>query len=535
MLCAGLGASLLTWAAQASAQPEPPPAEPPPAEPPPAEPPPAEASPPPAGPADVSAGPGAGDAAPTGPSAPPPAASVETPAEEVERPPSLGLPPGDKRPEQDYDGRGDRPTSTGEALLWIPRVTFFPVYLATEYLLRKPLGAITVAAERGEWVQEIKDFFTFGPDNNIGVVPTAFLDFGFHPSVGVYFFYNDFLAEGNDLRANAAFGGQEWLKLVVADRVQLDEDSHIKFEARAFNRPDLLYWGIGPDVRSEDESTYEIGFAGGEVLFFTELNAGTFIEVYASGDWVRFDNVECETLHTTLLGDGTVDFACDDPGLEAMAALGTYEVPPGFDTGYAAFRQGGRVALDSRDRRPAPGTGVAAEVKAEHAFDLESADVGRWVKYGGGIAGFVDITGRQRVISLSLTTEFADPLTDDYEIPFTELVGNAVGSESGTEIMRGFRPGRLIGRSAIVGKLEYEYPIWAFLDGSLQVATGNAFGEHLDGFDLEKLRMSFAGGIRSISHRDHSFNFLIGTGTDTFAAGAGLTELRLLIGGTTGF
>jgi hypothetical protein len=102
--------------------------------------------------------------------------------------------------------------------------------------------------------------------------------------------------------------------------------------------------------------------------------------------------------------------------------------------------------------------------------------------------------------------------------------------------MRGFQPGRLLGHSAAVATLEYRWPIWAFVDGTLQAAVGNAFERpHLEDFEPDQLRFSFVGGLRSPNHRDHALNFLVGFGTDTFADGGRPSSFRLLIGGTTGF
>ena len=45
-----------------------------------------------------------------------------------------------KRPVPDYDGRGN-PDSDGDSWeLWIPRVMLSPVYVAHEYLIRRPIG-----------------------------------------------------------------------------------------------------------------------------------------------------------------------------------------------------------------------------------------------------------------------------------------------------------------------------------------------------------------------------------------------------------
>src|SRR5690349_19685617 len=87
------------------------------------------------------------------------------------------IPLGEKRRPQDYDGRKKK-TTVAEDLLWIPRVLFFPFYFTTDYLIRRPLGAIDTAVEKNDVIERAVDLFTFGPNHNAGIVPTAFVDFG---------------------------------------------------------------------------------------------------------------------------------------------------------------------------------------------------------------------------------------------------------------------------------------------------------------------------------------------------------------------
>jgi hypothetical protein len=201
-------------------------------------------------------------------------------------------------------------------------------------------------------------------------------------------------------------------------------------------------------------------------------------------------------------------------------------------------KSGLRFVIDSRQTRPAPGSGFAADLSAEQVSEVDDPDRQGWFNLGASIAGFVDLTGTQRVLSLSLTARMIQPMDDDdYDLPFTELLGAGRREDvPDLELMKGFRPGRLVGKSATAATLEYRWPVWAFLDGVLQTAVGNVWDEyHFEDFRSELLRFSFLGGIRSTNHRDHSFNLLFGVGTETFEQGAAPNAARILIGGTTGF
>ncbi len=448
----------------------------------------------------------------------------------------------EKREPTDYDGRPDV-TSAAEDALWIPRVLFFPVYIVTEYFLRVPLGALTVAVEENDVIATIQNFFFFGPDKNIAIIPTGLIDFGFRPSVGLYFLWNDFLTKGNDLRATAAFGGIQFWKGGLANRIGIDtpvgterSKSYVQFEANFLTRHDLLFWGVGSTTSDDDEATYGIFTWGGGARIHVEPWRGTFFEGWVTGRFTKTGAGECGG-QVSVVTESYIARVCESPTLRRNVLDGAYPLPPQYGRPYATVKSGVRVALDSRDPRPAPGTGVAIDVSAEHVAELDQPALGGWLNWGGVVGAFVDLTGKQRVLGLTLAARFQDKLRDETIIPFTELVGaKHIEDVPDLDLLRGFKPGRLLGSSAIAATVDYRWPIWAFLDGTLQAGVGNTFEEpHLEDFDPELLRFSFLGGIRTPNHRDHSFNFLLGFGTKPFSEGAAPSGLRFVLGGTTGF
>ncbi len=482
-LVAGLGAAALPLSAWAQTAPTSPPAD----------------TPPPAPPV-----------APAAPAPPAPPAAPAAPS----APAAAPLSAGEKRETPDYDGRGEAPTTVGEGALWVPRVALFPAYLVSEYLVRRPLGFVVTSAEQGRWIQELSDFFTFGPENNIGIVPTALVDFGFRSSVGVYFFYDDFLARQNDLRVHAGYGGEDWLRLTVADRVRLDDDSTVKFRVEAWKRPDGAYYGLGPSSLDAASTHYGAHIYDAGMVFESQTTKTVRIEADFGVRHQDFFDATC----------------CDAPSLAGRIEAGAISAPPGFVDGYTAQRMALSFAYDTRPPRPEPGSGMRLELQAENAIDMDSPTEGRWVRWGGSLGGFVDLTGTARVVGLAVHTQFVEPLADR-DVPFTEQA--QLGGES---ILRGFREGRLVDRSLAALTLEYRYPIWSFLDGALDAGVGNVFGDHLEGFSPKRLRFAFDAGMRTANkHRDHSFDFLVGAGTETFEDGAALTELRLVLGARKGF
>ena len=128
-----------------------------------------------------------------------------------------------------------------------------------------------------------------------------------------------------------------------------------------------------------------------------------------------------------------------------------------------------------------------------------------------------------------MSTLLSDPLGRAART-VTELV-----KLGGPGMMPGFRAGRLADRSAAVATLRYAWPIWIWLNGSLQVATGNVFGARFEGFRAERNRLSAAIGIESIGSRDSIFQALVGFGTETFESGAEIDSLRVVLGARRGF
>ena len=430
-----------------------------------------------------------------------------SPALASAKPPS----PPPKREAPNYDGRKEE-TTPGDVALWVPRILVSPLYLGSEYVVRRPLGALVGWAEHSNLPKALYDLFTFGPDHSAGFAPIGFLDFGFNPSVGVYVFWNDAFAKGNDIRLHATTWGESWLAGVITDRIRLAEGRSVAFRFAGIKRPDLRFNGIGPDSRDGDRSRYGQDSLDGRVSFDMRLWRTSRVETWAG-------------LKSNWFYDGNFG---DDPGILRAVANGRYALPDGFERGYTAQYSGVHAAFDTRKPGTDDQSGLRVEFDAAQGSDLRRA-VGGWVRYGGGVGAFLDLNDKGRVLSANVMTQFVDPLGRE-PVPFTELV--TVGGDGP---MRGFLPGRVLGRSAAVATLRYRWPIWIGLDGAMEASVGNVFDEHLKGLSAEKLRFSTAIGIETVGSPDSAFQLLAGLGTETFEQGARVDSFRLVIGTNRGF
>ncbi|WP_394833269.1 BamA/TamA family outer membrane protein [Pendulispora rubella] len=418
-----------------------------------------------------------------------------------------------KRPLPDYDGRGDDPATAGDVALWVPRLLFSPLYFTSEYLIRRPLGALITGAERAGLPEALYDFFTFGPDHNAGFLPIGFVDFGFNPSVGIFLFWRDAFFKGNEFQIHGTTWGTDWVAAQFVDRITFHNRDTLTLSAGGIRRPDHAFFGIGARSLQGDRSRY-----GRDQV---DVNAMVDLHLWRASRLEAGMGLKTVEIYNGHFGG--------DPNIDQGAAQGRFAIPYGFDRGYTAEYNTLTAALDTRQPRPAPGSGIRIELTALQGNDVRRSPGSGWVKYGGTVGGFYDLNDRGRVVSLSLNTQFADPL-GGRDIPFLELV-----SLGGPNPMRGFFPGRLLGRSAAVVTARYRWPIWIWLDGSIQAAVGNVFDEHLKDFKPSLLRFSGAIGVESVGSPDSSFELLVGLGSETFEHGGQLNSFRLSVGSNRGF
>jgi Omp85 superfamily domain len=439
--------------------------------------------------------------------------TAEAPAGDTSsRPPAGSGTQSPKRQLPDYSGRGAPETTAGDVALWIPRVILSPLYLVSEYVVRRPLGWLITTAERKQWPSAIRNFFLFGPDKKAGIVPTAFLDFGLRPSVGVYAFWDDLLGPGNHLRLHASTLGPDWMQGAIADRIPLGDSATMDLRVEGVHRPDNIFHGLGPRSLQDHRTRFGIDQVRARPVFEMTWWKSSRISTEAGFKYVAFRDDAC----------------CDNASLVTAIREGWQTAPPGFDTGYTSVYQRGELTIDTRDERPADQSGLRLELEIEHASDVRRSN-GNWIRWGGTAGGILDIKNN-RTVSLSVTTLFVDPISAGAEIPFTEQI--VLG---GSGPMRGYLYGRLVDRSAAIATLKYKWPIWVFLDGTIQLATGNVFGPQLSDFETKLLRLSGAIGVESVGKADHTFELLAGFGTETFAQGAQVNSLRLLFGTNRGF
>jgi len=430
---------------------------------------------------------------------------------------ALGLMAGTARPDAvakrarpDYDGHGNRDAGRGSWALWIPRVVLSPVYAVNELVLRRPLGWVVARAERKHWVQSISDLFQFGADGENVILPTALVDFGLLPSVGLYLGLEDVGAPRNAVRLHAATGGLDWLSATALDRYRWDDGAGTAAARVEFSRrPDYVFLGIGPDVTKATMSRYGLQRAEASASLSRRFSGASGFTFTTGARAMSFRPGTC----------------CGEPSLDTRIEDGSIAMPAGYPQAYSVVFQHTELMLDSRAPRPASASGAFLRLHGGSATDPTHGNT--WVGYGamGGIA--FDLTGHQRTLTVTTHVDLVDPVQGS--VPFSEL------AQLGNDQMAGFVLGWMNGRSTFVTEVSYRWPVWMWLDGQLRFAAGNAFDEHLSGLELQKLRLSADVGVTSLGSRDAAFELLFGLGSETLEQGAHIASARFSVGTRRGF
>jgi hypothetical protein len=414
-----------------------------------------------------------------------------------------------KRDVPDYDGRGNPDTDAGSWLLWIPRVLLSPFYLANEYVLRRPLGALISRAERDRWSDSLAHLFTFGSGDKNSVLPIASFDLGLLPRVGAEYTRDDLFAAGNTLALRGSTWGPRWIEVAIADRDAIDPEDRVQVGLAARRAEDNLFVGIGPDATHRTRSRYGLERVDASAAYRRQLPGPAELDVASGVHRIDFVGGDC----------------CGDPSLDTRIARGELMAPPGYRDNYTAAY--GRIELTVDTRRPRPEPGSGGYVHAFSAPSVAPATGRTWVEYGGVAGAALDLTGHRRTLRIELAADLVDRVAGG-AVPFTEYPDL-------DELMPGFAPGWLLGPSGAAAQLGYSWPLWLGLDAEARVAVGNAFGDHLAGLAPRKLRLSSDLELYTDTERDAGFELLLGLGTETFEQGAAVTSVRVLLGTKRGF
>ncbi len=415
-----------------------------------------------------------------------------------------------KRVLPDYDGRGPDPSNTDGAGTWLARILLSPLYFTSEFLLRRPLGALIKGIEGSHLPKELYDFFAFGPNHKIGFAPVGLVEFGFNPSIGIFGFWDDALVKRNSFRLHYEAWPDDWLYGGLTDRYAIDSKRTVQVRVAGLHRPDFVFYGLGPRSLQSSQSRYAMSLFDASATL--EARAWRSSAVHGT---IGLRKVDVSDGHFGGDPSVTVESAREPPG--------AFPIPYGFDREYVAPYTSLLAVLDTR-KPNGSATGVKLEIDGEQGSNVATRQFSGWVRYGATATAFVDLNQHGRVLSIKIGALFSDPLGTQ-PVPFTELI-----SLGGLKWMPGYFPNRLVDRSAAVATLAYAWPIAPKLNATMQASVGNVFGEHLDDFSLNLLRISGALGMTTTLTGEAPVRFLIGFGSETIEHGMQIDSFCLSFG-----
>jgi hypothetical protein len=433
------------------------------------------------------------------PASPGPAATTDGAVDQSFTPPAsaaLVAP----RPVPAYDGRPQPLPSARESLIWVPRAVLFPAHLVAEYVVRRPIvAAVRWGDEHYLW-RRLHDWFTWD-EGRSGVYPIANFEVGLRQTAGLTLFSRQWPHPDNSLKASLSVS-DGLISLNGRDRLRVFRDGtgSLYLGGHFIERPDGVFYGVGPATRTEDRRLFSYLTRG--------VNLG--LDGNLGG-----------------LNRAVVELAYRDVDLRSFADPRA----PGFED-YRLLQPRLALVLDSRSPRLDVASGSGARLELTTGYALDPRDTGRqFMTWGGQAVAFWDLSGAGHVLALEVGAAFVEN-RGRRAVPFSELP-----SLGGTETMRGFLGGRLRGDSTITATVQYRYPFWTYLDAEIFSGVGNAFTGHLAGLRPSRLFASYGLALRTVFARDTSIALTLAAASRRFDDPEVdfLDTTRLSVGVTHGF
>ena len=183
---------------------------------------------------------------------------------------------------------------------------------------------------------------------------------------------------------------------------------------------------------------------------------------------------------------------------------------PGIDT----YMQGAAVepslTYDSRDNPFRPSTGLYIDTGFTYTNQL-NGDQFRYMGYWVDVQRYIPVFRGNRVLVIRAYLSKLDSL-DGKSIPFYEL--NLLDLNNG---LRGFDRGRWQDKGALLFNLEWRYPVWKDVEGTIFLDQGQVFGDYKD-LQPKLFQYSAGGGFRFVTSRNFAFRVQLAASNDGWLA-----------------
>lgn len=382
-----------------------------------------------------------------------------------------------------------------EALLWIPR----GVLRIPRLVLDASLRLVVLAARANEEyaIVETIDEALFNDARTFGVVPSAFYETGFKPSVGARVIHRDLAGHREGLRMRALFAGidQQHYTLQL-DSGRLLGDVQLRGNA-SYNRNDSLrFYGLGSAERVDGvrgqppRSAYERDIAVA-ARYGSEDARGSLALGKRLSRQLELGGLAQVRRRELSTGDAT-----SIRGVPWVDTVFTRESLVGL--GKAATDGYGELVLSWDDRSATrvnlpldlASTGWTFTGWVGGQTALDGLD-GSFARLGGDARHYFDLAHGDRVLVVRLRSSWA--IGELRSIPFPDLP-----SLGGSRLLRGYPAGRFHDRGSLLATVEYRYPVQDNIASYLFVDAGrvlNTLDDALSPRQLSASRVGFGAGI----------------------------------------
>ncbi|HMS84846.1 MAG TPA: BamA/TamA family outer membrane protein [Nitrospira sp.] len=353
----------------------------------------------------------------------------------------------------------------------------YKLLAAPEYVwagLAYPFKKLIIAYEKHDVMNRALDLF-LNDARTRGVYPRFAIGGTLSSGIGLTAFDNNFLQRGKEARASYLFAARGNQVGEVFYRDASLFGSQWSFETSGFwlDFDEGHFYRNGNRAREEDRANFKLN----------QLTWDTTLERKLFGHW-----------SAALTGRLIIaDAKPSDHFLET----------PTFVTNSArsmtALAVEPSLRYDSRDNSFRPTVGWFAETAFTYTDQVDRNQF-RYLGYRVEIQRYIPVFRGDRVLLLRAYVSKQDGVGGG-AIPFYEL--NLLDLNNG---LRGFDRGRWQDQGALLFNIEWRFPVWQDVEGSLFFDEGQVFHSY-ENISLKQFRYSAGGGLRFVS--DDKFGFRI--------------------------
>ena len=349
-----------------------------------------------------------------------------------------------------------RHRSTLEEAATVPgRLVYLPIQV-TGFGARKLATAL--------WEQRLLDRFkaylTFA-DGRIGVRPLAnSLQGG-----GARVFFRDVAGDG-DAQFTSTLGASSSKR--QHHLLTLEVPGGLVLSARYASEPNESFHGIGHATRSVDRSAFR------QRDFFVQAAYAQRARAPVTFSWAL-------NYHSREVGPGESSVIPSTTDVYAVGALA------GLDDRVDYLEGGVQLKGVFVDVPGSPTRGNRTRLELAYSQSVDDDEFSH-LKIGLLTEQFLELFYR-RTVTLQLGSDWRFAPFGN-EVPFYDLA-----ELGGTEVLRGFKTGRFRDRGVTYAKVDYKFPVWRLIEGSVFHESGRTFAEVAD-FNLSGWERSYGGGLR---------------------------------------